>query len=468
MLMTKMRYSFLLMSILALQGCATTMSTYTPEELPLPSAYLKEGGSEIINQAKWWESFNSKELNVIEEKALSSLFSENKREGNFDLQIAFTRLSQSAATLKQSKSDFYPSLTYRGSSSYANTSNQSTSSSNDETTTYGGSLSLAYELDLWGKIAAQTEADRLSYQATYEDVLTTVLSVSSSIANDYIDLLASRAELAMLDRQIELNTSMVEMQEVRFTYGQASSLDVLQQREQLIQTKSTRPTLVEEERALLASLALLTGELPTYIIPVSETELPELPPLPATGIPSDLLANRPDIRAASYRLLAADKELSIAKLGYFPSITLDITQATSSALLSVLTNSWTTTILGVITGTLFDGGNKAAAAEKQDAVTQEAAINYIQTVAEALDEVNTALMAEQAQKEYIAHLEEQLIYEKEAEKEALTSYLFGEDSFLRYITQLQSLQTLERTILRQKAALLKLRITLYKSLGMTI
>ncbi len=457
----------LLTTILFLSGCATMIETYPTPEIALPDTFLTESGTSEFDSSRWWETFNSEELNSIEEKALASLFSDDKRSGNFDLQIAYTRLTQSAANLSQSRSSFFPQLDYRGSTgrTFEDSEGSNNSSYSDS---FSGSLSLSYELDLWGKVAAASQADEFRYQVSYEDMLTTVLTVSSSVANTYIDILSTRAEIQILKDQVELNTTLLELQRTRYGFGQSSGLDVLQQQEQLVSSQSEEPILIERERAYMASLALLTGELPTYQIELTEKELPTLPPLPATGIPAELLENRPDIRAAKYELLAADKDLAIANLAYFPSINLSVSEAISSAALSVLLNDWTTSLLASITGVIFDGGSKLAEMDRKDAAAQEAAINYIKTVATALGEVNTALMAEQAQIKYLENLAEQFRLQKAAEKEAQISYLNGGDTFLRYITQLQSLQSLEKTILREKTELLKLRINLYKSLGITI
>ncbi len=465
------RYTVFASSLFLLSGCATQMSSYQPEVLPLPENYLVASGTEAINSLRWWEEFKSNELNTIEEKALSSLFGDNKMTGNFDLQIAFARLDQSAAALGISTANMFPSLTYNASvndSRSKSQSNENAAGEYSDRTNYSGGLSLSYELDLWGKVAAQRQSDKFSYQASYEDMLTTVLTVSSSVATSYISLLSTRAELDILHEQVKLNSTLVELQKNRYTNGQASSLDILQQQEQLIRSQSEEPILFEQERALLASLAILTGELSTHELNITATDLPKLPPLPQTGIPADLLENRPDIRSAKYQLLAADKDLAIANLAYLPNITLGINANLASTALAVITNNWAASFVASLGGTLFDAGANAAKADQADAAARIAAITYVETVTNALNEVDTALKAEQAQVAYLENLYEQLKYEKAAEEEAQLSYLNGVDTFLRYITQLQSLQTLERSIVREEAELLKLRINLYKSLGINI
>ncbi len=397
------------------------------------------------------------------------MFVDEKNLGNYDLQIAYTRLEQSGASLWQSKTSLFPSISGRGSTNYSNNSNRNESSSSEhESTSYSLSFSLSYEIDLWGKIAAQVQADNYAYQATKEDLLTSVLTISSSITNNYIDLLATRAEIKVLDEQFELNSSMIKSQELRYKYGQASALDVIQQKEQRTKAYSQKPNLVEKERQLLASLALLCGELPTYVLDIKESDLPTLPPLPQTGIPMDLLENRPDIRAAKLSLLEADKKLAIAKVAYLPDLSLSVSQATSLASIGDLLNNWATGLVGTIANTIFDAGNKSAQTRRQDAATREAAITYVKTVSEALDEVNTALMQEIAQQEYLKNLEVQYEYQLAALKEAETRYLLGQETFLRYITSLQSVQSMQNTLLTEKAELIKLRVTLYKALGISI
>ncbi len=462
-------YFIFIISIFFLQACANIDTTYAPEEIEFPTNYQAPGGEQIIDGIHWWKAFKSSELDKIQDKALSSLFGENKDTGNYDLQIAYTRLMQSEANLEQSQSSLFPSLTARVNNNFSNYANQNeTSRVSNESKSFGLSLNLSYEVDLWGKVAARAKASDYSYKATEEDLLTTVLSISSNITNNYIDLLATRTELRILEEQKELNASMVKSQEIRYKYGQATSLDVIQQKEQLVQANSRKPILLEQERQLLASLAILCGELPTYDLKIKEKNLPHLPPLPQTGIPADLIASRPDIRAAKYRLLAADKNLAIANLAYLPDITLSISHATSLPTIAGLLNNWATTITSAISGVIFDAGSKSAEAKRQDAITQEAAINYVKTVSQALDEVNTALMSEIAQIEYITNLHEQYAFQRAALKESETRYILGQETFLRYIIQLQAVQNMQKTLLNEKAELLKLRVSLYKSLGVNL
>ncbi len=433
------------------------------KEFILPDSFIIEGGTAQRSHFEWWKAFESEELNSLEEKALSSLFTDNKKSGNFDLQIAFNRLEQSKSVYSRSRAGFIPNLTY-GASASADTN----SSLKDIEDSSKINLNLSYELDLWGKVSAAALADKRGYQASYEDVLTTILTISGNVANTYIDILSVRAEIALYEEQVKLNASVLEMQKTRYAHGQASSLDLLQQQANLLKSEAERPNLLEKERALLASLAILTGELPTTKIEITQKDFPSLPPLPETGLPVDLLLNRPDVRAAYLRLEASDLDLSVAKLAYLPNINLSVSDALLITQLPATIADWTLSFMANISGSIFDGGTRKANRKSAKAATEEAALNYTKTVAIALNEVNTALMAEAAQVTYIENLKKQLDLQERATKEAQSRYLYGTDTFLRYILQIQSLQALQGTFIREKASLLKLRVNLYKSLGITI
>ncbi len=471
---------------LLLSGCATFMTssldggrgqvkegetpsnilvrTDNSKEFILPDAFILEGGSEERSPLEWWQAFESEELNALEERALSSLFTDDKKSGNFDMQLAFLRLDQTAYSFYRSfASGHIPSITYSSSMGGDRYSNV------DDVLDSGKlSFSLSYEFDLWGKVAAATLADRKSYKASYEDVLTTILTISGNVATTYIDILSARAEIKMYEEQMKLNTSVLEMQKTRFAHGQVTSLDLLQQQANVLKSESEKPVLIEKERALLASLAILMGELPTTPIEITEKQLPKLPPLPETGVPVDLLINRPDVRAAYLRLEASDLDLSVAKLVYFPNIRLSASDAFNLLDLPSALAEWSLNFAASISGIVFDGGTRRASRLSAKAATEEAAVNYVKTVANALNEVNTALMAEITQVNYIENLKQQLDLQERASKEALNRYMLGTDTFSRYLSQIQSLQTLQGTLLKEEASLLKLRITLYKSLGITI
>ena len=137
---------------------------------------------------------------------------------------------------------------------------------------------------------------------------------------------------------------------------------------------------------------------------VSQKTLPELIPLPATGLPADLLAARPDVRAAGLRLKEADWQVSAARADRLPAVTLSAAAEFSSDALNLLFSNWVATLAASLAGPLFDGGYRSAEVDRTRAVAEEYLTAYARTVAEAIREVEDSLVTETRQNEYIALL----------------------------------------------------------------
>ncbi len=408
----------------------------------------------------WWESFNSPNLDSLIRAALA---------GNFDIRTAYARLQQAEAVAKKSGASLWPSLSYsaRASESRGESQKQEADPSRfSQSETYTGSLAASFEIDIWGRLSSLKQADLLAYKATEEDAQSAALTISATVAELWVDILTNRAEQAIVERQLELNTTVFSLQEVRLVNGQAGALDVLQQQQQILRTQNELPLLKMEEQLLLQRLALLLGKasLPPAFIP-AQSALPALPPLPDVGLPVDLLANRPDIRAARYRLLGADAALKASKANLLPSLNLSASAAYGPAALNLLFANWTTSLVAALAGPIFDAGGRAADVARSRALAEERSVAYTKIVAEAYTEVYNALVSEKARTEYLASMEKQLALAQFAEKESLSRYLAGKTQFLVYLTEVQNLQSLERNVLLQRAALLKQRIALHRVLG---
>ena len=198
---------------------------------------------------------------------------------------------------------------------------------------------------------------------------------------------------------------------------------------------------------------------------ISQIDLPDLIALPAAGIPADLLSSRPDVRAAGLRLKEADWQVSAARADRLPSITLSAETVFSSNAIDLLFNNWVATLASSITGPLFDAGYKSAEVDRTKAVAEEYLTAYAQTVAQAIQEVEESLVTEKHQGEYIKLLQDQLKATRLTLKDANIQYMNGQDNYLDYLTAWASVQELERQLVREKATLIKNRVTLYRTLG---
>lgn len=405
-------------------------------------------------KGKWWESYGNAELNEMVETALAA---------NFDIQVAWARLRQAGATSVQARADRFPALNGTGDYSHRSTYD-GTTGADTQTETYSVGLSATYEVDLWGRVQAEAAAGNLDYMASREDLSTTAISVAGEVVSRWLEIQTQRRKKRILEEQIEVNKTYLELIELRFKNSIATALDVYQQRQNLASVQAKLPPIESNERILLHELALLMGK-PAGSITVSDAELPEPAPLPGLGLPADLLAYRPDVRSAGLSLASADWSVAAARAKRLPSLTLTGTGEYSGSQLSTIFDSWTLGLAGSVVGPIFDGGYRKAAVDKARAVVDQRIAEYKETVFTAFKEVEDALTRETWQEKYIAALNTQLEAARVSLNEAISRYSQGLDDYLPVLSALLSVQNLELTLADEKANLLLYRVALHRALG---
>ncbi len=438
-----------------------TQNDVLPGEVPThyASAQDASGATPKRTQA-WWKDFDSAELNALMDTSLRA---------NFDILTAWATLRQSEALTQKITAGLFPSLNLDASGTQRRVSVQAdTDLPRTENMFYGYSLGFAaaYEVDLWGDITSERRAELLRTTATAYDVQTAAMTVAASVADTWASLLGNRAQLAVLQAQIDINKDLVRLQSVRFSNGLSNSLEVLQQKELLASIEAEVPPLDQEAAVLRNRLSILQGTLPgTAFALDEEAPLPKLDAMPEPGLPTELLDARPDIQAAWARLAAADWDISAAHAKRYPSIRLSASMVFDAANTSLLFTNWVAALIGSLAMPLFDGGALAADEARAKATSDIAVQSYIKTVAAAMEEVDNALAAEHGEQETLKQLQEQYVFAQAARDEARNSYLGGVTTFLNYITALKNVQSLERTIARQQTTVVQARIALYRALG---
>ncbi len=447
------RISSIIIAVLTLAGCTLFPPQTRPTApLALPAAYSLYTNNEP-EPDRWWESFDSVELNGLVTEALS---------GNFDIRTAWSRLKQADALARQAGAALEPTLDYdaRAEKSWQQTKTDHTNATRSNDQAFLTGLVAAYELDLWGRLEALRQSEVMELKATGQDLEAAAVTVSAEVTTTWIDILALRQEVSVLQVQIDINQRMLKLQEHRFMNGQAEALDISQQREALAQAKVNMPLLQLKEQQQLNALNVLLGRAGAGKMAISRKTLPELIPLPATGLPADLLSVRPDVRAAGLRLKGADWQVSAARADRLPAVTLSAAAEFSSDALSLLFSNWVATLAASLAGPIFDGGYRSAEVDRTRAVAEEYLTDYARTVAEAIKEVEDSLVTETRQKEYIALLENQLKASRMTVKDALLQYMNGQNNYLDYLTAWTSVQKLERQLVDERATLIKNRVTL--------
>ena len=424
-------------------------------ELP-PAFSLYTAESEPAN--RWWEEFNDPDLNALIIEMLSD---------NLTLKQAWARLNQVRALAVQAGAALYPDLTGTAGASYTRQrfGNGSWKTVSDDNYFLGGVSS--YELDLWGRVRSGRKSALLEASATREDVNAAAMTLAAEVAQRWVNIIAQRMQKRLLEHQLQTNLTFLELIELRFHMAMVSVLDVYQQKQVVEDIKAEIPLVEAREQLLRHELALLLGKLPKTVLNISREELPKPIEIPATGLPADLFSSRPDLRAAGMRLWAADWQVAAARADRLPAINLTAQARYGEADADVLFDNWLLSLAGNLTAPIFDGKRRAAEVDRSLAVVDEKLSAYRQTVLTAIKEVEDALVNETKQREHINGLEKVTATARKALKEAGNRYRKGLNDYLPVLTQLLTVQGLERELIQKHANLLGARISLYRALGGT-
>lgn len=495
--------------------CAACATFAPPErghdELPLPAEYSLYEGT-VAQPDRWWDIFESAELNDLLDRAL---------DGNLGVQRVHARLMQAEAVARQAGAALWPEVEYSGETSITRRQTDTgvdadpmrtattrlnafstlagapsavgtgqdpvmaalrdaesrlraldsllddpPSSRNVSTSrSYRFGLGSRYEVDLWGRVRAQREAARLGLDASREDLYAAMLSLSGAVVRQWLSIAAYRQQIALLEKQIELNRTTLELMEVRYRNGLATALDVFQQRQILAQTQSLQPSLEAGLQTGLQELAALLGAPPNTPLGLAVESLPPLGPLPEPGLPADLLASRPDVRASGLDLRAADWRVAAARADRLPALRLSGSAAYAADQWELVFNNWAATLAASITGPVFDAGRREAEVLRTRAVAEERLAAYRETVLYAVTEVEGLMILESKQAEYIAALERELETVRETYEQALFRYRQGLNDYLPVLSALSQLQVLERRRVQAAHTRLEYRARLCVALG---
>lgn len=421
-----------------------------------PDKFSRTGIAEL--NKRWWESFGDPELNRLADRVLAD---------NLSLKQAWARLEQAKAAAQQAAASWHPQITAEAGAGRTRSNSATTSGGTEsyDSNRYLTTGSVSYEADLWGRIASLSKAANAEAAASKSDLDAMAVSLTAEVAETWFSIIEQNALLHLTHKQSEVSQTYLKLIQLRFGQGLVSALDVWQQRQQLAEIRSQIPLLESKLQVLLHKLAVLAGQPPRTEIAPFPLSLPNLPALPATGLPSELLKSRPDVEAARLRATASDARLGAAISDRFPAFRLSASGGFRAAKVSELFESLIWDILGNVSGTVWDGGRKSGEIDKNRAVLKERAAQYVQTALGAFQEVEDALIREDRHRDYLEKLASQLDFAKKSLNEARSRYLNGLSDYLTVLTSLKSVQSLEQNLISAQKQLLSYRIQLYKALG---
>jgi NodT family efflux transporter outer membrane factor (OMF) lipoprotein len=409
--------------------------------------------------AQWWHALGDQELDKLIEAAL---------EQSPDIRVAAARLRESRAGLRQQQRNELP----KGSASAAFLHARLPSSSLGigSANLYNLTFDATWEVDLFGGTRRAIEAASADADAVEADLADTYVQLSAEIAQAYVDLRDQQQRIALVRQSAELEEQILTLTQQRREQGVASELDVERIRTQV---ENTRQSIIPLDAQIIESLdklAVLIGKEPGALDAELATvsQLPTLPESVAVGDPAALLKQRPDIRAAQWRLVSSNAQIGEREADWFPKLTLLGALGYSAATPGHLVRSQNFLWVGapLLQWNALDFGRTRAKVEQAKAGYDEAAAKYESTVLDALRDANVALSRYGHQRDNVASLRNVETSATRAAELTRQRYRAGTTSALDWLDAERTRFSAEQNRIAGDAELIKDFVALQKSLGL--
>ena len=390
----KFKYSVLFLS-LVLGGCMVGPD-YQKPAMQLPQTF-KEGAQwqrAVSNpqgalDSQWWLAYQDPVLNDLVARSAKANQSIIAAEAAY-------RLAQ--AQVASSRAGLWPTVGVGLSGSRGEGGDGTTSTATTSTgvkNSVSATLTASWEPDLWGQVRRGIESSQASAQQSDALLAGVRLSISSSVASNYLALRQMDIDVRLLQQQQTINQQLLDMIQTQFTQGVATNDQLLVAQDQLTTSIADLQTSLRDREQYEHALAVLVGMAPSEFSVAPRTDFSFVVPRPPLTLPSTLLQRRPDVVAAERSAAAANAKIGVAEAAFFP--TLDLTASLGyrgsalGGLFSLPNRIWT---LGpALAETIFDGGAREAAVKQAEASYDQIAANYRGTVLSALQNVEDNLSA---------------------------------------------------------------------------
>lgn len=407
----------------------------------------------------WWRQFNDPVLDQLIAEALRA---------NPDIRTALSRLRESRAQLGVQRSTLYPSVNAsvsgQGSRREDRLSHAVTRSEG-----YSASLDAAWEVDLFGRLRASTEAAAADLARSEEDVYAAQVSLAAEVAANYVTLRSAEAQYAVVEKSLSSRGETLQLLQWQQQAGVSDALATQQAVSTYEQARASLPSLQQTVEQTRNALAILTGQTPGKLdaLLVSTAHVPSSPSAIAVGIPAQTLAQRPDVRAAAESYRAAAFRTTAAERNRLPSLNLSGSIGVDALKAGKLFDpaSIVASLVGGLTAPIFDAGRLKQTANVQNEQQQQALISYESTVLTALGEVENALIAVQRSAEKLAVLDRAVAAAREASDLANLQYQSGSVDILTVLDAQRTLLSIEQQQVTTLAEQTTAHIQLYKTLG---
>ena len=443
----------------SLFGCAAVVKTpYQQPNVNMPNNFqnskaMSQQVHADVYADQWWTLFGDPQLNQLVNQVLSS---------NTDLAVAGINLQQARlqAGLAQNKQG------PRVSSSISAGHNIELNSGDDSSRGLSLSGGVSYELDLFGKLANQTEATRWEALATEQDLQSTAQSLIATTANLYWQLGYLNERYQIAQQNLASTQKTYELVRTQYRAGAVSGLD-LTSAEQAVQSQKATLSQIEQQRVEARTALAVVLHMPVQQLNIQEpARLPRIGlPSIAAGLPADLLARRPDLQAAELRLRKSLATKDATKASYYPSISLTGNLGSSSTSLSNLLQNPALTLGASLSLPFLQYNDMKKDLAISDLDYEKSILQYRQTLYQAFADVENALSARTELNKQVALQERNVQLAEKTERLTEVRYRNGAIALKNLLDAQATTRNAQISLVQTKQSQYNAYVTLMQALG---
>ena len=449
--------------IIAIAGCTVGPDFKRPQR-PMPRQWVGPSTQPATqasvtteaaaNLATWWTNFHDPILDSLIDRAIAQ---------NYDVALAASRLRQARAARTIASAQLWPSVGSNASYDRAGTVGGSSNS------LFRAGVDATWEIDIFGGVRRSVEAANADIQTAREDVRDVLVTLTSEIALNYLDLRGFQRQIVIARQNLATQEGTAGLVQRRREAGFIRRLDVANAEAQVAATRSQIPRLEQSERQTIYNIAVLLGQEPGSLVAELDQETP-IPVVPAdvpVGLPSDLLRRRPDIRRAEANLHGATARVGVATADLFPRFSLTGSLGSAGSTIKSLGNAdnlaWA--VGPGVSWPVFTAGSIRANIAVANESQEQAAIFYEQSVLNALRDVESSLVAYAREQQRRVSLREAVDLNRLRVKLAQELYVGGETDSLNVLDAQRSLFAAEDALVQSDTTVAQNLVSLYKALG---
>lgn len=438
---------------LALSACAV----HSPDKsLTLESTGQVMSAAEAAERYEingdWWEIYQNSQLNALMAQALAN---------NVDLKQAAISVNKALYQANILGAELVPSFS---GSLGANTSKNLKTGTHGNT--FSSQLGLSYELDLWRKLSASADAQVWTYQATQQDMANTRLTLINNVADAYFNIAYLNEAVGLTKKSVAQYQEINRIADAKYRYGKADAAQPRQASQSLLSAQNTLISLqnsLDTQKQVLRNLlnlkpneAIAADPAQYRLLPVKGVNL---------DVPITVLANRPDLRAAEYRLQSALQSVNAQKRSWYPSITLGASLSTSS---NKAKSAFNIPLLGgsATINLPFLNWNKLKWEDKTaQANFDSARLDFEKALTTALNEVDTHYRAYQNAQAALSNQEQRYALDTKNSRYYQVRYQHGKNELKDWLEALNTEYGTAQNVLNQRYEALKYENMVYKAMA---